>query len=69
MLKNASFLAIVAVHTAENEPLKVWKKAEKWALCEAPELTALEIKHQFTSADSIPELSDSGINILLSCFT
>ena len=41
MLKNASFLAIVAVHTAENEPLKVWKKAEKWALCEAPELTAL----------------------------
>ena len=42
MLKNASFLAIVAVHTAENEPLKVWKKAEKWALCEAPELTALQ---------------------------
>ena len=42
MLKNASFLAIVAVHTAENEPLKVWKKAEKWALCEAPELTALK---------------------------
>ena len=24
MLKNASFLAIVAVDTAENEPLKVW---------------------------------------------
>ena len=24
MLKNATTLAIVAVHTAENEPLKIW---------------------------------------------
>ena len=26
-LQNASFLAIVAVHRAENEPLKVWQPA------------------------------------------
>ena len=30
MLKNASFLAIVAVHTAENEPPKVLKNAQKF---------------------------------------
>ena len=30
MLKNASFLAIVAVHTAENEPPKVLKNAKKF---------------------------------------
>ena len=28
MLKNASFLAIVAVHRAENEPLKNWAVIE-----------------------------------------
>ena len=27
MLQNASFLAIAAVHTAENEPSKVWQAA------------------------------------------
>ena len=26
-MQNASFLAIVAVHTAENEPSKVWQPA------------------------------------------
>ena len=30
MMKNASFLAIVAVHTAENEPPKVLKTAQKF---------------------------------------
>ena len=29
MLKNASFLAIVAVHTAENEPSKVGETLKK----------------------------------------
>ena len=40
MLKNASFLAIVAVHTAENEPPKVLKNAKKVSILKVAESSA-----------------------------
>ena len=36
MLKNASFLAIVAVDTAENEPLKIWGDLFSYSVIQLP---------------------------------